>query len=78
MSASKMKFTFSAFDRDHECIECVVRPAAWPKSVAESEEVFLVDSIQHRSGRSLDDFVLEGCNRQRALPPIRLRNVYPP
>src|SRR5262249_42447748 len=36
-----------------------------------------VDSIQHRSGRSLDDFVLEGCNRQRALPPIRLGNVSP-
>jgi hypothetical protein len=49
-----------------------------PKSVAEPEEVFLVDSIQHRSGRSLDDLVLEGCDRQRALPPIRLGNVYAP
>ena len=31
-----------------------------------------------RSGRSLDDFVLEGCNRQRALPPIRLGYINPP
>jgi hypothetical protein len=45
-----------------------VSPAAWPKSVAESTA----------TGRSLYDFVLEGCDRQRALPPIRLGNVYAP
>src|SRR2546430_11229772 len=67
-----------AFERDHERIECVVRAAAGPESVAEPEEVFLVDGIQHRSGRSLDDLVFEGCDRERALPPIRLGNVYAP
>src|SRR2546430_10925176 len=40
-----------AFERDHERIECVVRPAAGPESVAEPEEVFLIDGIQHSSGR---------------------------
>src|SRR4029077_5638450 len=78
MSASKMKFTFPAFDRCHEGIECVVRPAAGPESVAEPEEVFLIDGIQHSSGRPLDDLVLKGCDRERALPPVRLGNVYAP
>jgi hypothetical protein len=36
---------------------------------------FLVDGIQHSRGRSLDDFVLKCCNRERALPPVRLRYI---
>jgi len=31
-----------------------------------------------RSGRSLDGLVFEGCDRERALSPIRLGNVYAP
>ncbi len=53
-----------------------MRPAAEPEPIAEPEEVFLVDGIQHSSGRSLDDLVLKGCDRERALPPVRFRNVY--
>jgi hypothetical protein len=37
----------------------------------ESEEVFLVDRIEHRNRRPLDDLVLQGGNRKRALPAIR-------
>ena len=48
-----------------------MRPAAGPEPVAEPEEVFLVDGIQHSSGRSMDDFVLKGSDRKRALPPVR-------
>jgi len=71
-------FHLPAFERDHERIECVVRAAAGPESVAEPEEVFLVDGIQHRCRGPLDDLVLQRCDRERALPPIRLGNVYAP
>jgi hypothetical protein len=67
-----------ALDRNHERIECIVRPAARPESVAEPEEVFLVDGIQHRCRRPLDDLVFQRCDRERALPPVRLGNVYAP
>jgi hypothetical protein len=67
-----------AFDRDHERIECIVCPAARPESVAEPEEVFLVDGVQHRCRRPLDNLVLQRCDRERALPPVRLGNVYAP
>jgi hypothetical protein len=38
----------------------------------EAEEIFLVDPIQHRSRRSLDDLVFEGGDRERPLSAIRL------
>ena len=56
-----------ALECDHERIECIVRAAAGPEPVAEPEETFLVDSVQHSSGRSLDDFVLKGSDRTLAL-----------
>ena len=67
---------------------CVVMPttsassaSCWPRSgpepVAEPEEVLLVDRVQHRGRRPLDDLVLERGHRQRALPAIRLRYVRP-
>jgi hypothetical protein len=43
----------------------------------EPEEVFLVDGVQHSSGRFLDDLVLECHNRQRTLFSISLRYVRP-
>src|SRR4051794_21500993 len=52
--------------------------ALWSESVREPEEVFLVDRVQHRDGRPLDDFVLKSGNRERALLAIRLRYVDPP
>src|SRR5256885_15035921 len=78
MSASKMKFTFRLLSATTSASECVVRPAAGPESVAEPEEICLIDGIQHSSGRPLDDLVLKGCDRERALPPVRLGNVYAP
>ena len=48
------------------------------ESIRKPEEVFLVDRIQHRDGRPLDDFVLKSGNRERALLAIRLRYVDPP
>src|SRR5215510_7705581 len=47
-------------------------------SVAEPEEVFLVDRVQHRGHRPLDNLVFQRCDRERALPAIRLGDVDPP
>ena len=44
----------------------------------EPEEILLVDRVQHHDGRTLDDLVLQRCDRQRALPTIRLRDIPPP
>ncbi len=48
--------------------------APWPESIREAEEVFLVNRVQHRDCRPLDDLVFEGRNRERALTAVRLRD----
>ena len=65
-------------DPDTERIQRVVRAAPRPESVREPEEVFLVDRVQQRDHRPLDDLVLKGRDRERALPAIRLGDVDPP
>jgi hypothetical protein len=67
-----------AVDPDTERIQRIVRAAPTPESVRESEEVFLVDHIQQRDHRPLEDLVLKGRDRERALPAIRLGDVDPP
>ena len=59
-----------ALDPDDERIQRVVRAAPRSESVREPEEVFLVDRIEHRASRPLDDLVLQGGNRERALSAI--------
>ena len=54
-----------------------MRAALEAEPVAEAEEVFLVNRIQHRSGRSLDDLVFERRHCQWPLFAIRLRYVRP-
>src|SRR6202030_2717677 len=68
----------SAFDPDTERIHRIMRAAPRPEPIREPEEVFLVDRVQQRSYRPLDDLVLQGRNRNRALPAIRLRDIDPP
>ena len=47
--------------------------ALWSEPVAEPEELFLVDAVQHSDSCSLDDLVFERRHRQRAfLFPIGL------
>src|SRR5215470_2423247 len=58
-------------------IQRIVLTSLGSEPVAEPEEVFLVDGVQHSRGRSLDDLVLECRNRQRTLFPISLRYVRP-
>jgi hypothetical protein len=67
-----------AADSDDQSVQRVVRAAPWSEPIREPEEVFLVDRVQHRDGRPLDNFVLKGGNRERALPAIRLRYVLTP
>ena len=49
--------------------------APGPKPVRESEEIFLIDRVQHLVSRSLDDFVFQGGDREWALSAIRFRYV---
>jgi hypothetical protein len=67
-----------AGDPDQERIHRIVRAASGSEPIREPEEIFLVDRAQHRSRGPLDDLVLKGGDRDRALPTIRLGYVYPP
>jgi hypothetical protein len=55
-----------------------MRAASWPEPIRDAEEVFLVDRIQQRDHRSLDNFVLQRGDRERALLTVRLGYVYAP
>src|SRR4029077_18696288 len=66
-----------ARDPDDQRIQRIVLTSLGSEPVAEPEEVFLVDGVQHSRRRSLDDLVLECRNRQRTLFPISLRYVRP-
>ena len=67
-----------AVDPDTERIQRIMRAAPGPEPIREPEEVLLVDRVQQRDHRPLDDLVLQGRDRERALPAIRLGNVDPP
>src|SRR5208282_4885220 len=69
---------FLAGDPDTERVKRIMRATSWPEPVREPEEVFLVDRVQHRDRRPLDDFVFESSDRERALPAVRLRYVHSP
>ena len=62
----------------HARIHRIVRAASRPEPIREPEEIFLVDRAQHRSRGPLDDLVLKGGDRDRALSTIRLGYVDPP
>ena len=64
-------------DPDRQSVQRIVLTALRPEAIAEPEELFLVNAVQHRNGRSLDDLVFERRHRQRPLSPVRLRNVRP-
>jgi len=65
-------------DSDTERIHRIMRAASRSEPVREPEEVFLVDRVQQRLHRPLDNLVLQGRNRERTLPAVRLGNVDPP
>ena len=67
-----------ALNPNHERIHRIMRAASGSESIREPEEVFLVDRVEHRGCRPLDDLVFKGRNRERALTPVRLGNIYAP
>src|SRR6185369_12382333 len=67
-----------ALNAYYERIHRIVCVAPGPEPVREPEEVFLVDRVQDRRRRPLDDLVFESGYRQRSLPSVRLGNVYAP
>src|ERR1700720_3875824 len=77
MSASSIQLTLLLWipTQSASSPSCVPRG---PKSVRETEEVFLVDRVQQRDHRPLDVLVLKARNREGALPAIRLGNIDPP
>src|SRR5207245_10727965 len=52
--------------------------ATRPEPVGETEEVLLIDSVQHLDRRTLDDLVLQRGDTERPKPPIWLRDEHPP
>jgi hypothetical protein len=65
-------------DSDAKRIQRVVRAAPRPEPVRDAEEVLLIDHVQQRDHRPLDNLVLQRGDRERALPSIRLGYVDPP
>jgi hypothetical protein len=55
-----------------------MRTAPRPESVRESEKVDLVDRVQDRDDRALDQLVLERGNAERPQPPVGLRDERSP
>ena len=52
-----------------------MRAATRPEPVREAFEVDLIDMVDGRHHRLLNDFVLQRSDAQRALPPIGLRYI---
>ena len=65
-------------DPNRQCIQRIVLAASRPEPVAEPQEVFLPDRVQHFHQCALDDLVLQRRDTQRPLPSIRLRYIHPP
>jgi hypothetical protein len=67
----------SRHDSDRERVQRLVRVATRSEPIGETEEVRLVDGVQHLDRGSLDDLVLQRWHSERPLPPIRLWYVRP-
>src|SRR5215471_7198728 len=67
-----------AVDSDTQRVQRVMRAAPRPEPVRDAEEVFLVDRVQHRGHRPLDNLVFQGSDRERALSSVRLEYVNAP
>src|ERR1035441_1907667 len=66
-----------AADPDDERVQRIMLAALWSESIREPEEILLMDRAQHSSHGSLDDFVFESRDRERALAAVFLRNIAP-
>ena len=64
-------------DPDRQRIQRIMLATPGPEPVAEPQEVFLPDRVQHFHQRPLDDLVLQRCDAQRPLSSVRLRYIHP-
>ena len=64
-------------DPGRERIQRIVRAAPRTEPIGETEEVRLVDGVQHLDDGPLDDLVLQRGDTERPKPPVRLRDVRP-
>ena len=62
-------------DARRERVQRIVLSPSRPEAIGEAEEVRLVDGIENLHHRTLDDLVLQRGDAERALPPVRLRDV---
>ena len=65
-------------DSDDQGVQRIMLAALRSESVREPKQVFLVDRVQDSDSRPLDDLVLDGGNREWALPTVRLGYVDTP
>jgi hypothetical protein len=77
ISASSMKFTFLLLIPDDQRVQRFMLAAFGSKAIREPEEIFFVDRAQHFGSGSLDNFVFERGDRERASAAVFLRNMVP-
>ena len=65
-------------DPDRQRVQRIVLSTPRPEPVAEPQENFLPDRIQHFYQRALDNLVLQRRYAQRALPAVRFGYIHPP
>src|SRR6266511_211491 len=65
-------------DPDRQRIQRLVRAAPQPEPVGETQEVRLVDGVEHLDDGPLKNLVFQRGNAERPRPPVRLRDVGPP
>ena len=58
---------------DPQRIQGLVLTAPGPESIGEPQKVLFVNLVEDRHHRSLDQLILQGCDAQGTLPPIRCR-----
>ena len=63
------------FNPDCDCIQRVVRAAAWAGTVREPEQLLLVESVEHLDCRPLDACVFQRRLADGSLATISFRNV---
>jgi transposase len=70
-------FTLYRLISDRQRVQRVMLAATGAEAVAEVQEVFLPDGVQHLDQRALDDLVLQRRDAQWALPSVGLRDEDP-
>ena len=73
----RIEYPVHSLPLDAHCqrVQRLVRATTGPKTVREALEVDLVDLVEDRHHSLLNDFVLQCCDAQRALPPVGLRYI---